>query len=66
MQIGSPSGITARCKTVRSLVSMYRSPPDNARRNMSMAELDAQFKKLPLNASVHLRLVAAPMRSKRL
>ena len=33
---------------------------------MSMAELDAQFRKLPLKAFVHIRLVAGPLRSKRL
>ncbi len=29
---------------------------------MSMAELEAQFRKLPLKALVHMRLVAAPVR----
>ena len=70
MQMGSPSGITARCRMVRDVVSTSRSPPVNDRRNMSMAELEDQFKKLPLKAFgklvLHIRLVAVPTRSKRL
>src|SRR6218665_1694745 len=58
MQIGSPLGIMARCKMVSVGVSMERSPPERANRYMSMAEPDAQFRKLPLNALVHLRLSA--------
>ena len=60
------SGNTARCKMVSAGVSMYRSPPERARRNISTAELEAQFKKLPLNFSpVHFRLIAELLRSKR-
>ena len=60
------SGKTARCKMVSDGVSIYRSPPERARRNISTAELDAQCKKLPLNVSpVHLRLIAELLRSKR-
>src|SRR6218665_2688170 len=63
MQIGSPLGIMARCKMVSVGVSMERSPPERANRYMSMAEPDAQFRKLPLNALVHLRLSADPVES---
>ena len=72
MQVGSPLGSTARCKTVKlgtvvaPAVSTTRSPPDNANRNMSIDELVAQFMKLPLKALLHLRAVAGPLLSNRL
>jgi len=73
MHVGSPLGKTARCKMVKLAVllpvSINRSPPDNAKRSISMDELDAKFKKLPLNPSlvpVHFLDVAEPIRSKRL
>ena len=56
-------GSTARCNTVIDEVSMTRSPPVSPSRSTSIAELVAQFMKLPLNAvPPQVRLMAARSR----
>ena len=60
-------GKTARCNTVSVEVSTTRSPPVSPKRRMSIAELLAQFMKLPLKLSPpQVWVVAALLRSKRL